>query len=58
MSLYSLTPSIIGQVTSHSRYKALLVARGIDDNWRDALLVMVNEVQDITGIHVGLDEDY
>jgi TolB-like protein len=57
-ALYALTPSIIREVTSHPRYKALLAAYDMDDDWRDELMTRVNELEHITGIHVSLDEDY
>ncbi len=56
--LCALTPSIQRQVTSHPRYIALLAGHGMDDDWRDELLIKVNELEPITGIRVSLDEDY
>jgi TolB-like protein len=58
VALYALTPSIIGTVTEHPRYKALLASHGVDDAWRDELLAKSNELEAITGIRVALDEDY
>jgi TolB-like protein len=58
VALYALTPSIIREVTSHPRYKAILAKSGMDDVWRDELMVKVNELEPITGIRVALDEDY
>lgn len=58
MFLCVLTPSIIRKVTSHARYEAQLTRHGIDAAFSDEVLRRVNEIEDITGIHVALDEDY
>jgi TolB-like protein len=58
MALYALTPSMIREVTDHPTYKAMLANHGMDDAWRDELMERVNELEPITGIRVGLDEDY
>lgn len=58
MCLCALTPTIIREVTSHPRYKALLDARNVGDEWRKECLELLAGVEHITGIHVSLDEDY
>ncbi len=53
-----LPQSILGEVNQHPRFQAILKQFGIDDTWRDELMVMANDLADVTGIHVQLDEAY
>jgi tetratricopeptide (TPR) repeat protein len=45
-------------VVQHPRFQSITGKYGIGDDKRDELIQMVNELTDITGIHVSLDEDY
>ncbi len=59
MLLYlNLPESIIEEAERHPRYKALRREMGVDDAWREELIRMTNELTDVTGIHVQLDESY
>jgi TolB-like protein len=53
-----LPQSIWEQVERHPRFQAILKEFGIDDAWRDELMQIANELTDVTGIHVQLDEAY
>jgi TolB-like protein len=54
----ALPQSIYRQVERHPRFRAILEELGIDDTWRDELMGMANDITDVTGIHVQLDEAY
>jgi TolB-like protein len=56
--LLPMTPSIVEEVTRHPRYQEMLAATGLDNAWRDELIVKVNELEPITGIRIGLDQVY
>ncbi len=58
MVTYALTPSIIREVCAHPRYQALLANHGVDDHWQEELVVMLNEIEHLTGVHASKDEDY
>ncbi|MAF08774.1 MAG: hypothetical protein CL389_13105 [Acidiferrobacteraceae bacterium] len=51
-----LPQSTIDELERHPRYQALWKEMGIDDQWREELVLMTNELTDVTGIHVQLDE--
>ena len=53
-----LPRSILGEVNQHPRFQAILKQFGIDDTWRDELMVMANDLAEVTGIHVQLDQAY
>ena len=53
-----LPQSIYRQVERHPRFRLILEELGIDDTWRDELMQMANDLTDVTGIHVQLDEAY
>jgi len=46
------------EVEQHPRFQAILKPLGIDDAWRDDLMELANDLTDLTGIHVQLDEAY
>ena len=46
------------EVEQHPRFRSLLLQFGIDDSWRDEVMKMANDLTDVTGIHVQLDEAY
>lgn len=58
LNLHFIPQSILREVLQHPRFKAVLKQYGIDNTWRDELMAMVNDLTDITGIHVQLDEEY
>ncbi|HJN51350.1 MAG: tetratricopeptide repeat protein [Pseudomonadales bacterium] len=51
-----LPQSISREVEQHPRFQAILKQFGLDDTWRDELMAMANELTDVTGIHVQLDD--
>ena len=53
-----LPQSLLRQVDKHPRYQAILKGFGIDDTWRDELMVMANGLSGVTGIHVQADDAY
>ncbi len=53
-----LPQSILRAVEQHPRFQALLKQFGIDDTWREELMVMANDLSAVTGIHVQPDDDY
>ena len=57
MSRAKLPNSIVRRLEGHPRFHALLEQQGIDDEWRAELLQRINDISDITGIHVSADED-
>ena len=54
----ALPQSIYEQMEVHPRFQAILKQFGIDDTWRVELIAMANDLADVTGIHVQLDEVY
>lgn len=52
---YLCPPSIIEAIESHAGFNTALERIGIDDAWRDELVQMVNELEDVTGIHIERD---
>ena len=54
----ALPQSTCEQVESHPRFQAILKEISVDDAWRDELMQMANDLTDVTGIHVQLDEAY
>ena len=53
-----LPQSILRAVEQHPRFQALLKQFGIDDTWREELMVMANDLSAVSGIHVQPDDDY
>ena len=54
----NLPQSTLRAVEQHPRFTAILKRFGIDDAWRDELIELANDLTDVTGIHVRLDEEY
>ena len=49
--------SIVDEVEQHPRYRALLAEKGYGDEWTAELVQMVNQLTDITGIHIQSNEE-
>jgi tetratricopeptide (TPR) repeat protein len=49
-------PAVIRQLEESERYQSFLKKVGLDDSVRDQVMQMVNEISDVTGIVVTLDE--
>ena len=58
MSRGKLPMSIVDKLEQHSVVQALLEKEGINDAWRTELIQRLNEIVDITGIHVQPDDQY
>lgn len=52
-----LPMSLISGFERHPGFKLLLEKEGIDEAWRAELMERVNELVDITGIHINPDDD-
>ena len=57
-SIQQILGRLAYKADQHPRFQAMLAKRGLDDNWRDELLEMANDLTNVTGIHVQLDEAY
>ena len=58
MSRGKLPMSIVDDLEQHSGVQALLKKEGINEAWRTELIQRLNEIVDITGIHVQPDDQY
>lgn len=58
MSRGKLPMSVIDSLEQHPGIQALLKKEGINDAWRTELIQRLNEIVDITGIHVRPDDHY
>ncbi len=57
VSRAKLPMSLVNQLEQHPGFTGLLEQEGIDDAWRTELMERVNELTDITGIHIHPDDD-
>lgn len=57
VSRAKLPMSLVNQLEQHPGFKLLLEQEGIDEAWRTELMERVNELADITGIHINPDDD-
>jgi TolB-like protein len=56
MSRAKLPPELVEEIENHDRFKELLRRQGIDDAWKAELIERLNEISDVTGIIVRIDE--
>jgi len=52
-----LPQTVVQQLEQHPGFQKMLGNEGVDEAWRIELMERVNELTDITGIHINLDDD-
>ncbi len=57
VSRAKLPMALVTKLEQHPGFELLLEKQGINENWRVELMERVNEIADITGIHINPDDD-